>query len=268
MWLLSSKRRVKRLEEKFNAELDTLRCRIDMDPAILDRFLVERNTEAYQAVFHDTDPLVTVCIATYSRSRILCERTIPSVLNQTWKNIELIVVGDCCPDDTAERISHITDPRLRFINLEERGNYPPDPQLRWLVAGTKPENTALSLARGAFITHLDDDDTYPPERLEKLVRLAQQERADVVWHPFHREKSNGKWVIHPAETFSAGCVTTSSVMFHHWLKCIPSDIDAYRLKEPGDWNRFRKFKYLGVKIVRHPEPLLFHYKEGATRTMT
>ena len=70
------------------------------------------------------------------------------------------MVGDCCTDDTAERISHIRDDRLRFVNLSERGRYPEEPYLRWMVAGTVPFNHALSLTRGQFVTHLDDDDEY------------------------------------------------------------------------------------------------------------
>jgi hypothetical protein len=44
------------------------------------------------------------------------------------------------------------------------------------------------------------------------------------------------------------------------------DINAHLLAEPGDWNRLRKFLYLGVKAQRVPEALLRHYKERAQKS--
>lgn len=265
MFFLSNKHRVERLkgrlQTRFENELDAIRCRIDMPDNILDDYLRDRKSPDFQKVFSKDMPLISVCIATYNRSRLLTERTIPSILQQTYRNLELIVVGDCCEDDTEERLAAINDPRLHFVNLEERGRYPDDSTLRWMVAGSKPMNHALSLAKGDFITHLDDDDRFPLDRLEKLVAFAQQRKLEFVWHPFQYEVANDQWETNSATKFAAGQVTTSSVLYHNWLKRIEWDINAYRLKEPGDWNRFRKFKYLGVSHDRFPEPLLFHYKE-------
>lgn len=269
MFFFSNKQRIERLKDrlrkKYDNELDTLRCRIDMPDHLLDDYLRDRKTADYQAVFSKAEPLITVCIATYNRGQLLTERTIPSVLQQTYRNLEVIVVGDCCQDDTAERIARIEDPRLRFVNLPERGNYPDDPNLRWMVAGSTPMNHALSLAQGDFITHLDDDDRYPLDRLEKLLAYARLQQAEFVWHPFHHEKAEGRWELNPAEEFASSQVTTSSVFYHRWFARIGWDINAYRLKEPGDWNRFRKFRYLGVRHARYPEPMLFHYREQNRR---
>jgi len=134
------------------------------------------------------------------------------------------------------------------------------------VAGTVPVNAALNLARGDFITHLDDDDEYLPDRISQLVQFIQEEKADFVSHPFWRQMPNGKWELNDAKNFRITEVTTSSSFYHRWFKQIPWDIQAYRYKEPGDWNRFRKFKYLGVKWARYPKPLLRHYRERSQQT--
>lgn len=242
-------------------ELDTLKAKLEVPTDLYDRFYYDRNSDEYRNVFTKKEPLVTVCIATYNRSQLLVERSIASVLGQTYKNIELIVIGDCCTDDTAQLVGAISDPRLRFLNLPERGNYPENPQHRWCVAGTVPINHALKLAQGDFITHLDDDDEFVPDRIEKLVSFIQCEKADLVWHPFWHERKNGKWDLKKAEEFVGGQVTTSSIFYHRWFAAIPWDIEAYRYQEPGDWNRLRKFKYLGARLVRYHEPLLKHYIE-------
>ena len=250
-------RRIRYLTE----ELDNARCRIDLDEALVDRYLNEHNSERYLSAFTAREPLVSICIATYNRGELLTSRTLPSLIRQTYKNIEIIVVGDCCTDDTAELVAHANDSRVRFSNLPQRGNYPSDPLFRWMVAGTVPMNHALTLAQGDFITHLDDDDEHPPDRVEKLLRFAQREQADLVWHPFEFENAKGKWLRKEALTYTSGNITTSSVFYHRWFAQIGWDINAWRYREPGDWNRFRKFRYLGAKCVRYPELLLKHHRE-------
>lgn len=262
--LLDSTHQVKRLSKRIESledDLNVLRSRLDLDSELLECFFLDRSSSEYQGAYSRQNPLVTICIATYNRGRLLLERSVKSALGQTYKNLEVLVVGDCCVDDTEALLGAITDPRLRFVNLPRRGSYPEDPMLRWMVAGTAPVNYALEKARGEFITHLDDDDEFPPQRIEKLLSFIQETRADIVWHPFWAEKQDGKWKLKECLDFKSGQVTTSSVFYHHWFARIPWDIDAYRYREPGDWNRFRKFKYLGAKAVRYPEPLLRHYKE-------
>ena len=52
----------------------------------------------------------------------MLERCIPSILGQTYDNLELIVVGDGCTDETDELLTAIDDPRLNFINPPERSS--------------------------------------------------------------------------------------------------------------------------------------------------
>jgi hypothetical protein len=211
------------------------------------------------------EPLVSVCVATYNRSRLLTERCIASVLGQSYDRLELIVVGDGCTDDTEAVVSRIRDPRLRFVNLPERGKYPDDPMLRWMVAGIPPANHALSLATGHYVTHLDDDDEYLPDRLEKLVAFSRDGDCDFVWHPFYQEQAAGQWAVHEAQHLALGQVTTSSVFYRSWFTAIRLDPDAYRLREPGDWNRYRRIKRIAPRVMRYPEPLIRHHCEGSQR---
>jgi glycosyltransferase involved in cell wall biosynthesis len=258
-------RRLRDQIEQLNAEVDALRSRIDVNDTLFERFQNERKSTDYQSVYDKESPLVSVCVGTYNRGRLLVERSLRSILEQDYPHLEVIVVGDCCTDDTVEIVSKIKDERVRFINLPERGKYPEDPQCRWMVAGTTTFNHALSLANGDFITHLDDDDEYTPHRILKLLAFIQKYRADVIWHPYWSEKRKGGWDLIKAEEFKKNQVTTSVVFYHRWFKHVPWDMNAYKYLEPGDWNRFRKIKYLGATMLRYPEPLLRHYKEKNQR---
>ena len=215
----------------------------------------------FLAVFEVTEPLVTICIATFNRAGLLTERTLPSLLRQSYPKLEILVVGDCCSDDTGARIAALGDPRVRFINLPTRGPYPEEPERRWMVAGSTPMNRALREARGSFITHVDDDDEYTPDRIEKLLALLRHTRSDFAFHPFRAQLKDGSWWDNPARGFELGYVTTSSVFYHSFWKSIEWDLEAWRYAEPGDWNRFRKIRFLGAKIARHSDSMLVHYRE-------
>ena len=87
------------------------------------------------------EPLVTVCVPTYNRGPLLIERAVASVLSQTYANIELMIVGDHCTDNTAELLAEIKDPRLCFYNLPSRSrNYRQTVENHWFVGGATPAN--------------------------------------------------------------------------------------------------------------------------------
>ncbi len=247
--------------DKLYEELDALRSKLDGYDILFEQFQDERQTQAYKSIYEKENPLVSVCIGTYNRGKLLVERSLKSVLRQDYEHLDIVVVGDCCTDNTEDLISKIGDSRIRFVNLPERGVYPDFPARKWLVAGTATVNHALTLAKGDFITHLDDDDEYTPDRIKKLITFIQDTNADLVWHPFWSQNDGGKWGLNKSEHMKKTQVTTSSVFYHHWFKQIPWDINAHKYLEPGDWNRFRKIKYLAATLKRYPEPLLRHYKE-------
>ncbi len=244
-------------------QVDLFKSSRDVPRALVEEFVDWKRESSVPA-----RPLVSVCVATYNRARLLTERCIPSILRQTYDHFEVVVIGDGCTDETEEMIRHIHDSRLKFVNLSSRGHYPEDPARQWFVAGAQAMNEALTLARGDYVTHLDDDDEYLPERLEKLVAFACEHSCDLVWHPFWWEDGDGRWRLNQAQEFVLGQVTTSSVFYRSWFTRIRWDLDSYLLMEPADWHRFRRIKYVGPACMRYPEPLLRHYRERLMKGST
>jgi hypothetical protein len=216
-----------------------------------DEFIAARNNIDYQASYTRQNPLVSICVATMNRAELLIERTLKSLCGQSYTNIQIIVIGDHCTDDTETRISEIRDSRILFENLPQRGPYPryenKHPSDRWCVAGTHAVNRALSLAEGDFIAHLDDDDECEPERVEILLGKIREARADVVFHRFWSQGNDGSWSEQGNGEFALGQVSTGTVLYHCYLGRVPWDVYAYRFGEPGDWNRFRKFKMMRAR---------------------
>ena len=102
--------------------------------------------------------MVSVIIPTRNRSIIL-KRAIASVLNQTFTDLECLVVNDCSDDDTLKLLSSIPDPRVRVFNhTMSKG-------------ASASRNLGLQNSSGDYITFLDDDDEWLPSKLEKQVSL-------------------------------------------------------------------------------------------------
>ncbi len=228
--------------------------------AQIEHYHAERATPAYHAAYEKAEPLVSVCVTTMDRAELLLGRCIPSLIGQTYRNIEIIVVGDHCTDDTQARLEALRDPRIEFHNLPERGPYPRPGIERWQVAGTYGANLALSLCRGDFITHLDDDDAMAPHRIAAMVAAALQTRADFLWHPLRIENKDGSWyVIGGSGRLEITQAGTGSLFYHRYFASVPWEVMAYRLREAGDWNRIRRIKVLRPRTHFVSEPLAYHH---------
>ena len=211
-----------------------------------------RNLASYEEAYVGT-PLMSVCIATFQRARILCERTLPTVLNQTYSNWEAVIVGDACQDDTAARIAALGDSRLHFYNRPVNGPYPEDARRRWLVAGTYPANDALSRARGRWIAIMNDDDEWTADHLAVLLAEAQRTRAELVYgvmrvliHGTGEESSFGGWPM------QHGNFGFQAAIYHGDLRAFQFDPAAHELDEPGDWNLARRMLVAGVRAAFLP----------------
>ena len=221
-----------------------------------------RNDPGYALLFaKDRTPLVTVRIATFNRARVLCERTLPTVLAQTWPHFEVLVVGDHCTDDTAERIAALGDPRIRFVNLPERGVYPELPFARWMVAGAAPMNHALGEARGEWLAPLDDDDEFTPDHLQVMLDTCRNERAEMAYGVARMQLTTGEWREVGTLPLRRDHICHSAVFYWTGLRFMRHDVTAWKLGEPGDWNLWRRMKWSGVSVGYTPRMIAIHHIE-------
>lgn len=187
-----SKDRKRTLEDRIITTTNELRF------AVTEPILLRIARSRYEKLYSDSQqtPLVSVCVPTYNRGQLLIERAVTSVLSQTYTNIELIVVGDHCTDNTVELISKIKDPRLRFYNLPSRKrNYQLTVENHWFVGGAVPANKAMEMARGQWLARVDDDDTWSPDHIEVLLRFAQQNQHEFVSGLFVEERFGEQKVV-------------------------------------------------------------------------
>lgn len=104
--------------------------------------------------------LVSILIPCYNAEKYIAD-TIRSILAQTWKNIELIIVDDGSQDKSAEISYSFKDPRIKVIRQSNQG-------------ASAARNRAYRECQGEFIQHLDADDLLSPEKIEEQVKLLLQ----------------------------------------------------------------------------------------------
>ena len=204
---------------------------------------------------------MTVRIATWNRAGILAGRTLPSVLAQTHRNLEVLVVGDHCTDDTAERLARLADPRIRFVNLPERGRYPETPWKRWMVAGAAPMNHALDIARGEWIAPLDDDDEFAPDHVATLLEACRRQRWEMAFGIARMQLPWGEWREIGSAPLRCDHICHSAVFYWTGLRFMHHDWNAWKLGEPGDWNLWRRMRGAGVRIGFVPRVVTTHHQE-------
>lgn len=107
------------------------------------------------------EDLVSIITPTYNCGKFINE-TIKSVLNQTYKNWEMIIVDDCSTDDTEKVVLKFDDERVKYHKLKINSGA--------AVART----TAMQLAKGSYMAFLDSDDIWTEDKLEKQLNFMKK----------------------------------------------------------------------------------------------
>ena len=135
-------------------------------------------------------PVVSVVIPTYNRADLVVQ-AVESVLDQTYRNFELIVVDDGSPDATEARLAPYRD-RLVYSRQPNRGV-------------NAARNFGISMARGRYIALLDDDDLWLPSKLDEQVRvLDRHPDAGFVFSDFYILRSGSERVARGLHTWHGG----------------------------------------------------------------
>jgi succinoglycan biosynthesis protein ExoO len=122
---------------------------------------------------HVSNPTVSVLISAFNASSFLA-RAVTSVLNQTLKSTEIVIVDDASTDNTlaVARGLSTAHSNVRVVALPENGG----PAIA--------RNAAIDAAKGEWLAILDADDAFDPDHLERLCLIASQHRADIVLSNF------------------------------------------------------------------------------------
>ena len=124
--------------------------------------------------------LVSIIMPSYNTGGFIAE-SIESVLAQTYKDWELIIVDDCSTDDTDAVIARYDDSRIKYLKNETNSG------------AAVSRNRALQEATGKWIAFLDSDDTWHPEKLERQIRFMEQTGYKFTYTDY-KIQFNGTWL--------------------------------------------------------------------------
>jgi len=117
-------------------------------------------------ILEPVPPAVTVIVPTYNRAATV-GRAIRSVLRQTCREWELIVVDDASTDSTEQVVKSFSDPRIKYIRHAQNRRV------------SAARNTGIRAAQGEYVAFLDDDDEWLPEKLAKELEAFRGSDAQV-----------------------------------------------------------------------------------------
>lgn len=203
-------------------------------------------------------PIISVVIPSYNRGHCL-KKCLESVLNQTFQDIEVIVVDDASTDETNALIMALSDPRIRYIAHEvNRG-------------GAAARNTGIKAAQGEFVAFLDSDDTWVPQKLEKQLALLNEKGLEYgyVYSWFIRNNPQGEELGRDHFSIDGPALdkllernfigTFSSIMVRRSALLSVDGLDE-KMKSCQDWDLFIRLSR--ITKVCCVEEYLVHYLQN------
>jgi len=203
--------------------------------------------------------LVSVIIPTYNAENTI-DRCLESVVNQSYRNLQIICCDDCSSDSTWQKLLQWKekDPRIEVIKN--------DKNMR--VAYTR--NQCIAKARGVYIAQIDDDDYMAQDRIEKQVCFLEEhpEYAFVgsgayffdengVWRKAKPKKSSPV----PRDFLWGSCFITPSVTFRaEILKLVGEYRVAKETRRIEDFDLYMRIYAHGYKGFNLPECLTYYYR--------
>lgn len=197
-------------------------------------------------------PTVTVLMPAYNAGRYIVQ-AVRSVLEQHFKDFELLVIDDGSSDNTPSLMTAIADPRLRYVRYDRN---------RGLVAVL---NEGLDLAKGTYIARMDADDVMRSDRLEKQVRFLEEHPAITAVASFVElinadGEPCGHWATDratPDEASVRAMLPRTNPLAHGTLLIRRSALGSLRYRGVHeDWDLWMRIAARGGRIAKIPEALV------------
>ncbi len=194
--------------------------------------------------------LVSVVIPTYKRSVDFLSRAVESVRNQTYPWLDIVVIDDSRDDfsgraDVAAYMRNLeqTDSRVRYFQNETN------------LGGSLARNRGIDLAKGEYITFLDDDDEYMPEKIEKQIEFMSYSDYDLTFSNMIMYSTDGR-VVDYREYADIPAFDNDSLLKYHLTRHLTGTptfmFRAERLREIGGFEDAKMGQefYLMLKSIR------------------
>ena len=168
-------------------------------------------------------PIVSIIMSTYNRAHVI-KRAIDSVMAQSYKNYELIIIDDGSVDNTSSVVADYDDERIRYLN------YSPN------MGACHARNIGLEAAKGRLIAFLDSDDMWFEDALDYAVK-ALETKPDDVGGVFGRTEiydETGEGHVHPTKKMIYEGIENNEIIKKMLLGNVMSTVAVFLRKECAD----------------------------------
>ncbi|PJI32571.1 glycosyltransferase family 2 protein [Acinetobacter pseudolwoffii] len=159
--------------------------------------------------------IVSIITPSFNSVNYICH-TIESILNQSYKNWELIIIDDCSTDDSCTVIQKYVDQdsRIKLIKLEENSG------------AAIARNIGIKHASGRFIAFLDSDDTWHPEKLEKQIKFMLDNQYYFTYTGYRKVDENGAFIKNAKMPKS---INYNKLLKTNYIGCLTAIYDSEKL---------------------------------------
>ncbi len=214
-------------------------------------------------------PLVSVCMPAYNAGRFILQ-SVNSVIDQSYKNWELIIVNDGSTDDTEQLLKTVANSRIRIHMQENKGQ-------------CAAANQAFSLSAGTLIKFMDADDLLSANYLEAQVKVLKDAPNAIAYSSWGRFYHDDLSSFKPDSAFKTGSMkpldwlTASMAAGEVMLQCALWLIPRPLLKKSGLWNEqlslINDFEFiirvlLTAQELRYAAGSMLYYRSGLQNSLS
>lgn len=202
-------------------------------------------------------PIVSVIIPTYNRAHLL-GRAVGSIINQTYRDFELIIVDDGSTDNTRDVVESVNDNRIKYIRLDRN------------KGAAAARNAGIEVVKGEFIAFQDSDDEWLREKLEKQMQAFENcpQHVGVVYSDMWRVRENGEVRYWQSPTITNGCIIDAEKLEYRVMGVglCTTVIRRECLRKAGSFDeKFPRFIDLDLFIRLSQSTGFYHMQEPLVR---
>lgn len=214
--------------------------------------MLDHRNGARDSTGDETLPLVSVVVPTYNRVQLL-RKTVDSILSQTFKDFELLIIDNMSTDGTEAYVKSLSDARVRYFKNENHG-----------VIGVN-RNVGIRQARGECVAFCDDDDVWFPNKLDVVFPYftKKESPADLLCHdilvrtPYGEQVSRcGPYTTYRGLLFlETSFFTSATAARREKLLQVSGFSEEKILYSVEDYDLWLRLAKAGAKICYHHEVL-------------
>ena len=202
----------------------------------------------------DKKPLVSIIMPVHNAEKYICD-SLNSILTQTYKNLEIIIIDDASDDKSVDIISQVDDERIVLIRNERN------------LKQSLTRNKGIALAKGKYIANMDADDISEKTRIQEQVEFMENHDDIDICGTFLKAFGNNKryimkFPVHPHDLMIQSIY--ASPFGHPAVMIRKSSIDRYGIKYDSNYTYSQDFElwsriaFKGARFANIPKTLFYY----------